>query len=92
MMDSKSENVSDNTTTNNNNQRLADNHDDIPFQSIVDVHCHIVESPLSLHLIPSLKVKQVWIMGTRLDDWDETLQCQNSWPSKVVASLGENGC
>ncbi|KAJ3415485.1 hypothetical protein HDV05_004927 [Chytridiales sp. JEL 0842] len=56
--------------------------------AIVDAHCHIAESPETLHLVPALKVKQVWIMSAKTEEWSETIRCHNQWPERVVGALG----
>ena len=42
----------------------------LKMRKVVDVHCHIHESAATLSSIPQLvRPAQLWIMGTRPEDW-----------------------
>ncbi|KAI8616501.1 hypothetical protein BC830DRAFT_1080578 [Chytriomyces sp. MP71] len=53
-----------------------------------DCHCHLVERSECLHLIPSLGVGRVWLMGTRRQEWPVVAECGSKHPDRVVMAFG----
>ncbi|TPX60486.1 hypothetical protein SpCBS45565_g07500 [Spizellomyces sp. 'palustris'] len=54
----------------------------------VDVHCHPVDTPEHVHLLPALATRRLFVMGTRPDDWAFVSSVANNYPEKVIPAFG----
>ena len=58
------------------------------MQDAIDVHCHIVDTPDTLHLLNTIQIKQLYVMGTQPQNWDQVKQLTQTYPSKVIPAFG----
>lgn len=61
----------------------------IPTNECIDVHCHVIENESNLSEIEELDVRQLWIMGTRPQDWELVRKVAESHTDKVVPCFGK---
>ncbi|KAJ3081413.1 hypothetical protein HK102_002358 [Quaeritorhiza haematococci] len=62
----------------------------LDWSKVVDVHCHIQETPLDQlrEKLPAVKVSKFFVMGTQLSDWPLVETLAKEFPDRIVPAFG----
>lgn len=58
------------------------------LENAVDVHCHIIEAPITKALVDQCRTYVLFLMGTTRQDWKSVSASADSFPSKFVKFYG----
>ncbi|KAJ3269819.1 hypothetical protein HK104_005060, partial [Borealophlyctis nickersoniae] len=62
--------------------------DEASWETFVDVHNHVIDTPDTLHLVPTLQTPKMILMGTRPEDWDAVADAAAKWPDRIIPAFG----
>lgn len=61
---------------------------DVQLDQLKDAHCHVIETPSTLHLIGDCKTKQLFVMGTTCTDWKQVEEVHTLFSERIVQFYG----